>query len=308
MKKRKGLQTLPDKRGKVKQCNPEKSFPCGKACLSITSDILGRCQKNLLKNTQNQALKLLESMSSIKSVNKSSKLTITTTKEERDKFKNNVPKQLINPEINQWWELSGIIKDAILTEQKYKQISSHVKIQSNIGNPPYEEELVSLRHYTGSGFPMYNSYLRDNLKDTDKSILNIPHNKEKLDLDLSIKMAESALDSLPDYQGETYRSASLSTDVYDFYKNNVGKEIIEKGFLSTTKGIQPDDLIEMFDSHNPDHKHSMFIVKSKKGKSIKHISEFDHEDEVLFKPNSRFKVNSIDETSKNYPVIHLEEI
>lgn len=38
--KYKGLQTAPDKRGKIKNCNPERSFPCGKACLGLSTDIL----------------------------------------------------------------------------------------------------------------------------------------------------------------------------------------------------------------------------------------------------------------------------
>ena len=57
--KNKSFQTLPDKRGKIKNCNPEKSFPCGKACLSLGSDILGRCQKNLNKSNQNKSIKII---------------------------------------------------------------------------------------------------------------------------------------------------------------------------------------------------------------------------------------------------------
>lgn len=67
--KNKGLQTLPDKRGKIKNCNPDRSFPCGKACLSLSSDILSRCQKNLIKNTQSKAIKLLGTLKS-QTVNK----------------------------------------------------------------------------------------------------------------------------------------------------------------------------------------------------------------------------------------------
>lgn len=112
--KNKGYQTLPDKRGKVKQCNPERSFPCGKACLSITSDILGRCQKNLIKNTQNQALKLLYNLKNGGLSNQPpSKNTL-----------NELPKKPLNSQ--------SAIKELLLLEPELDEINKQIKKQQKV--------------------------------------------------------------------------------------------------------------------------------------------------------------------------------
>lgn len=58
----KGLQTLPDKRGKIKNCTQEKSYPCGKACLGIGSAILEGCLKGLKPSSGQKATELAQSL------------------------------------------------------------------------------------------------------------------------------------------------------------------------------------------------------------------------------------------------------
>lgn len=338
--KNKGLQTLPDKHGKIKQCNPERSFPCGKACLSITSDILSRCQKNLVKTTQNKALKLLESLKPLKLkqekktiTSKSTKKktlstekqtiietkpTTTTDQNERNQFKEDLSKPLPS--------FYTTTNKSLLTNEKYNQLKETIEVKDIIGNPPHEEELVALKNYTGSdGYSLINTFLRniDAInKDANQLVLGygddkiIKENEDRLNL--TSKMISAGLESMPNYEGKVRRATQLPNDILDYYYQNKGKIIEEKGFLSTTKSLSlsDEDLLKKFavESDDLDYNYEddsttnvLYNINSKKGKNITLISDYGDEEEILFQPNSKFKVKSIKQKSK-YTIIELEQV
>lgn len=307
--KNKGLQTQPDKRGKVKQCNPDRSFPCGKACLSIASDILSRCQKNLLKSGQNKAMKLLEQLKPLSLVEN----TKLSTEEERQAFKESLPSEKqLPPSLAK--DFDSEVRLGLMTQEKFDQYKNKTEITEKTKNPPYIEELISLKNYTMGGYKPYNQHLRDSMSDSTKTYIE-PHLKS---IELSIKMAESALESMPNFSGIAKRATALNRKTYDFYKNNIGKEISEKGFLSatTSQDMSAEELLNNFVEFSSESTRVVFIINSKNGKSVKELSEYPDEEEIMFKPNSKFKIKSIQENNKyklrsgnesTYSIVFLEE-
>lgn len=91
------------------------------------------------------------------------------------------------------------------------------------------------------------------------------------------------LASQPDHVGTVYRG---TPDDYDLsiYRENVGKEIVEDAFVSTT-----DDPLEAFDGR------VRFFITSKTGKKVDKVSSNPQESEVLFASGSKFKVLAFEE-------------
>lgn len=79
----KGLQTAPDKRGKIKNCTQGKSYPCGKACLSLGSAILEGCLKGLKATEAQKAKELGKSLSKGGKKKKNEKLSNTSTNSQK---------------------------------------------------------------------------------------------------------------------------------------------------------------------------------------------------------------------------------
>lgn len=142
--------------------------------------------------------------------------------------------------------------------------------------------------------------------------------KEKIDL--TIEMINSALDQLPNHEGEVNRTSNLESKYYEYYKNNVGNIIEEKGFTSTTKSNNTSDVDMLINFGSgigtPNKINTISVIKSKTGKDIKHLSEYPNKNEILFKSGTKFKINSIKEdnihktVAKNftYSIVYLEEV
>lgn len=112
-----------------------------------------------------------------------------------------------------------------------------------------------------------------------------------------------ALDKLPNYNLLCYRATKISNldKYYDALRK--GTTITEKSFLSCTKSR----LIAFLYSQSP-----LFIILSKHGKDIEKIAKFginsgQNEKEILFKPNSKFRVLDIQEDESRF-TITLEEV
>lgn len=113
-------------------------------------------------------------------------------------------------------------------------------------------------------------------------------------------LLEQALNKLPSYKSLVYRGAFLLTFDLNKYKMALQSNsiITEHSFLSATKSRM---IANNFGT-------TLFIIISKNGKEIEKISKFGihgktNEQEVLFKPNSIFKVLSVIND-----IITLEEI
>lgn len=114
------------------------------------------------------------------------------------------------------------------------------------------------------------------------------------------KLLDKAILKLPDYIGLVYRGVYLNDVQIERYrlalKNNL--TISEPTFVSTSKSVI---IAKGFGN-------ALFRIVSKSGKLIENISNFGihkppNEQEVIFRPNRKFKVLEIDNN-----IITLEEI
>lgn len=93
-----------------------------------------------------------------------------------------------------------------------------------------------------------------------------------------VNQLNKALDKLPPHVGTVYRKATLKPEAVALYQP--GKIVEERGFTSSSKeqGTWSGDV--------------QFVLKSKSGRDISHISRHPGEAEVLFKSGTRFKIVS----------------
>ena len=165
--------------------------------------------------------------------------------------------------------------------------------------PPHPEEVMAVQDYTGTTYGAINATLRGN----DAAVLAKPlTTAEKTKYLEDARFASAALDALPNYTGTVYRGASLPNDVVDQYV--VGKVMAEKAFTSTS--LKPD-VAENFSGSGDGFKAVNYTISSKKGKAVGSLSAVPKEEEILFKPDTQFKVLS-KKTKKGVVHIYLEEV
>lgn len=146
-------------------------------------------------------------------------------------------------------------------------------------------EAYSVIRYTGTFYQDINEYLRSGKRD-------------KPDYESYIRVTNSGLDRIKSYKGYSYRGTKLETKDFEKYvkaKDN-NEPFTEPAYLSTTS-----DTTKIFNGN------AFFEVKSKSGKSVKEISSFPDEQEILFKAETQFKVIEAVEVDGKYNII-LEEL
>jgi len=163
------------------------------------------------------------------------------------------------------------------------------------------EELMAIYYYTESqGYKEMNQVLRGQSKPLAEK-LDIKEKNLIRSADKNIKVATSGLNRLPGFKGKTYRGldfATMGIDPDEYYK--VGQVIEEKGFTSTTKNQTmryPGNVV-------------WEINANKGGKDISEIEAFTNE-EVLFPPNSKFKVvgkRRVKKFGRDFWVIELDDV
>lgn len=161
--------------------------------------------------------------------------------------------------------------------------------------PPHPEEVAALSWYTDDGYKDMNKVLRG-VADAD-----VDQKAAKAD----IKMAVAAMEKMPKFEGTVVRGLNLDDAtpeqidaVVNQYKT--GKVITEKAFLSTaTGGVTPAYSGTAV----------LYTIKSKNGRSVKDVSAYPWEDEVLFPPGAKFKVLKKEFNSEeNQHMIYMEEV
>jgi hypothetical protein len=137
-------------------------------------------------------------------------------------------------------------------------------------------ELHHLKNYTGSGYREVNAALRKG--EVGESLMQ------------RVNAINAGLSKLPSYHGQVTRFAQLKPEQWAKYE--VGKTVEEQGFTSS--------------SRRTDWGWSggtKFIIQSKNGKDVSHLSHHPGEKEVLFRSNTRFRV-----THRDGKVVHMEEV
>lgn len=144
------------------------------------------------------------------------------------------------------------------------------------------EQKTAIRDYTEKGFRRMNEQLREGTV--------------TLFMQRKIDILEDALDKLADFRGEVYRGATIADrSVIEKYRA-VGKEVLEDAFTSATKSP-----LKAFSGN------VRFYLLSKHGKDISPWSAHPDEEEVLFKPGTRFKILEFAESRTDIELF-LEEI
>jgi SPP1 gp7 family putative phage head morphogenesis protein len=157
-----------------------------------------------------------------------------------------------------------------------------------------DHELISLRQYAGENYNLVNKYLRG---DQDQFMVDeIGENN----LRAFIQAGEEGLDKLPTYKGAVYRgvksNATLAERIAEQYEP--GQTVVESAFTSTSRNPQAAFTGKV-----------QFAINSKTGRDISRISAMGKlEQEVLFKPETRFLVLDKTQRDDGTFVITLEEV
>ncbi|WP_051919229.1 phage head morphogenesis protein [Basilea psittacipulmonis] len=143
------------------------------------------------------------------------------------------------------------------------------------------EEAFAISAYTGQFAKVLNESLR-------KGEFNV-YTKH------FVKHLNSGLDKAPIYNKVTYRTVKLTQEEINRYK--IGSIIEEKQFISTSK----------LNENVGFHGNVRYEIRGKDGREIENLSQYPHEQEVLFKTNRRFLVNDVKVRGK-LRIIEMTEV
>lgn len=155
------------------------------------------------------------------------------------------------------------------------------------------EEVASIREYTRPvEYKLINATNRGLPSVLDEVKDSHIYKKHNLSLDEITQIGKTntdiltqALDKLPNYNGVSYRGGTLPLEkINELIKN---KEYSDDGFTSTTKTFG-----------TAYHGNVFFKILSKSGKDISSIEQMPN-NEVLFKPKTKFKVKQWKKITKN---------
>ena len=171
----------------------------------------------------------------------------------------------------------GVNKGEVAKDNRVKEARKIHKRMTQV-------EAFSVIRYTGNFYYNINSYLRTGKRNQET-------------MESYVRVTNSGLDRIKSYKGYSYRGTKLKAKEFEKYLNakNSDSLFVEPAYLSTTS-----DTSKVFKGN------AFFEVKSKSGKSVKDVSQFPDELEILFKAGTRFKVIEAVEVDGKYNII-LEE-
>ena len=159
-----------------------------------------------------------------------------------------------------------------------------------------ETDVQSIEYYTKNGYKQINGQL-------------ISGQNNKPETTRAINRLNEALEKIPNYEGIVYRGDSFDSNNkwFSFLNSIKNKEVFTyKGFMSTS---EEKDVTQGFDTIFKGA--VIFRINSKTGKSIKDFSDNYNEFEVLFKPNTSFKIDDwdwVNEDRRKKMIVTLTEI
>jgi hypothetical protein len=211
-------------------------------------------------------------------------------------------------------EARKAFKAAYKSEAKYQSALDEVRrIQAReptLADIPPEDLLNVLRYTQPDGVGSF-KHLNPALRNKDLAKL--------ARLDPYFRLASTGLSYFPEYRGVAYRG--LGGDFPDaVLKNYVpGNVINEAAFTSASKSSKV-----AANFTDGDRGKAFIVIQSKTSREIRAISQFDREEEVLFRPNTVFRVvdrreateaelnalsaGGLAQFTKNMPLIFLEEL
>lgn len=152
----------------------------------------------------------------------------------------------------------------------------------------------AVNEYTGSGYKEINPYLRG---------LTKPSQYRKEYLNESVDLLNKYLNSAKKYKGDSYRIIAFKEkqDFINFTnKLELNRGITDRAFLSTSQSY---DAIRYDSGLFKDKPYLTILrIKSKTGVDIQNLSTNPDDLEVLFKPNTKLKLNKIIRKEDNVKV------
>lgn len=160
-------------------------------------------------------------------------------------------------------------------------------------------EVAAIRSYTSGLFEHVNPLLRGNQNRFQKALKWGSFGLYSKALDAGCRLVASGLNRLPSYRDkDVYRAVYLPEEALAAY--TPGREVTEKSFTSCSK--------------SPDHTRpgdALFVIRSRDAKDVSKVSYNAHEEEVLFLPETRFRVlDRVEEKTRfgTIPVIYMEQV
>jgi hypothetical protein len=179
-----------------------------------------------------------------------------------------------------------------------KQLRRANKIVKAMENapPPHPEEVAAAIVYTGSAYAKINSLLRG-----DRNRFN-PTPEEEKQFREDARLTAAALANLPPYQGTVYRGSDVPQSVLDSYR--VGEIASDRGFVSSSANV---DVTNKFRGSGAEGTTPVsYVIQSRTGRSVQNLSSYPKEEEVLFAPDTQFRVLQIEQGDTT--TIYMEEI
>jgi hypothetical protein len=208
--------------------------------------------------------------------------------------------------VPQGFKVTLAVPDAI---RPFGHSDSHISQIMEAGRVKASTSLTPLTHdhaaalyaYTEEESPLYRT-LNDTMR-TPHTPSTPTDDKLKLYADYIVH-AQSALGSLPTHVGKVFRGMNvlLNRNIYA-----PGNQITWQAFSSSTKNqTKTINFVNLLSGRKLSG--SLFVIDSITGKDIRHFSAYPSEEEVLFPPNSQFKVEKIlaSEPEKKTLLIYLD--
>ena len=128
------------------------------------------------------------------------------------------------------------------------------------------------------------------------------------DVKAMVRGIDRAIAKLESFQGTVYRGMEFDSgyklsdtkrqkELLQFYKDNIGKDVTEKGYVST--GKKKGKIDKKFTSTMVPS--IRFTIESKTGRDVSHYN--DEEEEIVFRRKTKFRVLSVKGNN-----VHLQEI
>ena len=153
-------------------------------------------------------------------------------------------------------------------------------------------EKRSLGRYTGHGYKTINKYLR--------GLGDMPDNWGELSQGLESALSKAVTWDATSWRGVKLGSTTLSDDfMKDWGKYKSGDIWRPKGFTSSSAREMMARNWANYNINRVDNKNAFITIEGKNGKYIDRWSSHTGEDEVLFAPNSRFKIIRADVKHRN---------
>lgn len=213
---------------------------------------------------------------------------------------------------NNYWSLTPDYRDSGVelsakSKELYQRLAGFDPSQNRGGDGKWGSDRGSIKELTETDIQSIEYYTKNGYKKINGQLIGGQNNKPETTR--AINRLNEALGKIDNYEGTVYRGDSFDSNNkwFSFLNSIKNKEVFAyKGFMSTS---EQKDVTQGFDDILTGA--AIFKINSKTGKSIKNYSDSYNELEVLFKPNTSFRIDDwdwINEDRRKKIMVTLTEI